>query len=224
VRFFDPEVELKYNISVGEDDQEFLGYLCSNCQENKKMYAVSIRIRDATIASIVKLGEHPPFGPPLSNKLLKLVGDSAELTKKGYRCEKDSLGIAAFSYYRRVLDQQRIRIFDRLIEISRILGAEDVARELEAARVETQFKTAIEAVRQGLPPALYIEGHNPLTLLHSALSEGLHELSDDECLKMAVDVRLILTELADRLEQLHKDDKELKAAIGRLTQKNKSKS
>ena len=56
------------------------------------------------------------------------------------------------------------------------------------------LKTAIEAVRHGLPQALYIEGHNPLTLLHSALSEGLHELPDDECLKMAADIRLVITE------------------------------
>ena len=71
---------------------------------------------------------------------MKLVGDSAELLKKGYRCEKDNLGIGAFGYYRRVLDQQRIRIFDHLIETSRTLGAEDIAHELENARNETQFK------------------------------------------------------------------------------------
>ena len=220
VRYFDPISDKPY-VSIGSRNQLFVRYLCSNCQAQTKLNAIEMRIRDATTANIVKLGEHPSFGPPLSSKLLKLVGDSAELLKKGYRCEKDNLGIGAFGYYRRVLDQQRIRIFDHLIETSRTLGAEDIAHELENARNETQFKTAIEAVRHGLPQALYIEGHNPLTLLHSALSEGLHELPDDECLKMAADIRLVITELADRLEQLHKDDKELKAVVGRLSQKKK---
>ncbi len=31
-----------------------------------------------------------------------------------------------------------------------------------------------------IPAVLLIDGHNPLTLLHDLLSEGIHELDDDE--------------------------------------------
>lgn len=222
VRYFEPEQDDSWTPS-GESSWKYLRYMCGNCKEGTKLYAVGLTPKDWRTAEIVKLGEFPPFGPPLSSRLLRFVGEGAGLLKRGYRSEKDGLGIGAFGYYRRVLDQQRVRIFDRLIEISRVLGAEEVVDDLKRARKETQFKLAIDTIKKSLPQALYIEGHNPLTLLHSALSEGLHELSDDKCLEMAADVRLVLTELAERLDQLSKDDKKLKAAVGRLSQKQTPK-
>jgi hypothetical protein len=69
--------------------------------------------------------------------------------------------------------------------------------------------------------SLLINGHNPLTLLHSALSKGLHAKTDEECLELAHDVRIVLTELAERLGQALKDEAELNTAVSRLI---KSKS
>jgi hypothetical protein len=63
---------------------------------------------------------------------------------------------------------------------------------------------------------LLIDGHNPLTLLHTALSEGLHAQSDEDCLEFASDIRVVMTELADRISQALKDEAELKSAISRL--------
>jgi hypothetical protein len=63
---------------------------------------------------------------------------------------------------------------------------------------------------------LLIDGHNPLTLLHSTLSEGVHDLTDEECLKRAYAVRIVLGELAERLAQALTGKAELKAAVGQL--------
>ena len=56
-------------------------------------------------------------------------------------------------------------------------------------------------------------------LLHSALSEGVHALTDAECLELAHDVRIVLGELADRLVQVLKDEAKLGDAVNRLTQR-----
>jgi hypothetical protein len=68
-----------------------------------------------------------------------------------------------------------------------------------------------------MPESLLIQGHhNPLTLLHSALSKGLHAETDAACLEMAQSIRLVLAELAERLSAALKNDVELNAAVSRL--------
>jgi hypothetical protein len=81
----------------------------------------------------------------------------------------------------------------------------------------TQFSKSIDLVKNAIPPSLLIQGHhNPLTLLHSALSKGLHAESDESCLELAQSIRLVLAELAERLSTALKADAELNAAVSRL--------
>jgi hypothetical protein len=47
-------------------------------------------------------------------------------------------------------------------------------------------------VKEHLPASLRPDGDNPLQTLHTALSEGIHELSDEECLQRAGDIRRVL--------------------------------
>jgi len=165
----------------------------------------------------MKLGESPEFGPPTPSRVIKLIGPDRELFLKGRRSENQGLGIGAFGYYRRVVENQKDRILDEVIKVSEKLAAsEELILELKSAKREIQFTKAIDSIRHGIPQALLIDGHNPLTLLHSALSEGLHEQPDEECLALATSIRVVLTELADRLGQALKDEAELKHAVSRL--------
>ena len=90
-------------------------------------------------------------------------------------------------------------------------------KTLEAAKEEVQFKKALASVKDAIPQALLIDGHNPLTMLHTALSDGLHQQNDERCLELAHDIRVVLIELAERMGQALKDEAELNAAIKRLT-------
>jgi hypothetical protein len=92
-----------------------------------------------------------------------------------------------------------------------------MVRGLKEAKKQVQFLSAVEAVKDALPQTLLVDGHNPLTLLHSALSKGLHAKTDEECLELAKDVRLVLADMVERIGQALKDDAELKAAVSRLT-------
>ncbi|MBV8896908.1 MAG: hypothetical protein JO051_10390, partial [Acidobacteriaceae bacterium] len=87
---------------------------------------------------------------------------------------------------------------------------------LKEAQTEHQFSKAIDSVKGAIPQRLLIHGQNPLSLLHTALSKGLHNHSDETCLELATDIRLILAELAELLGHALKDERELKEAIARL--------
>jgi hypothetical protein len=74
----------------------------------------------------------------------------------------------------------------------------------------------LESVKDAMPETLKISGHNPLTILHKALSEGIHARTDEQCLQSAMAIRVVLVELAERIGQALKDETELQAAVTRL--------
>ena len=57
----------------------------------------------------------------------------------------------------------------------------------------------IDLVKDLLPASLRPRGLNPLAILHSTLSEGLHSLSDQECLALAEAVRTALVSLVNQI-------------------------
>lgn len=203
----------------------FIDFVCSNCKQEHKRYSLLIKMLkepgiETGIAHCYKYGEFPPFGDPTPARLLKLAGSDRTLFLKGRQCENHGLGIGAFSYYRRVVEDQKNRILEAIINAAIKLSApDDMVESLNSAKEESQFKPALESVKNAVPPGLLINGSNPLTLLHSALSDGLHARTDEECLQFAHDIRLVLDALSERLAQAVKDEKELNAAIGRLTQR-----
>jgi hypothetical protein len=206
-------------LGMGVDTrQTFLTFTCDNCKKNKKTFALLIQVpRDDNSGLCLKFGEWPPFGPPTPARLIRMFGKDRDIFLKGRRCENQSLGIGAFTYYRRVVENQKNQILDEVIRVSQKIGASaEMLQVLEAAKSENQFSRALEMVKDAIPPALFINGHNPLTLLHSALSDGLHGKTDEQCLEFAHDARVVMVELAERLGAALKDEVELNTAVTRL--------
>ncbi|SDY52735.1 hypothetical protein SAMN05518669_11321 [Variovorax sp. YR634] len=205
----------------------YIYYFCKNCGGSRKTFALTVRVPEEPstgLASLMKLAEHPPFGPPTPARVATLVGSDRDLYFKGLRAENQGLGIAAFAYYRRVVEDRKGAIIDEIIRVAeKVGGTPELLAELAAARKETQFSAAVDTVKIGIPPALLINGHNPLTLLHSALSEGLHADSDAVCLELATSIRVVLASFVERVQSALSDEKELSNAVSRLLQKNSSK-
>ena len=204
----------------------FLFYHCRNCQDTLKVFAiVSFKNPTGLDGRARKFGEWPSFGQPTPSRLISLVGGERELFLTGRRAENQGMGIGAFTYYRRVVENQKQRIFDEIIKVSKKIGAsKKILGRLEEGRNETQFTRAVQIVKKAIPDVLLIDGHNPLTLLHSALSEGLHAKTDKECLDLATSIRVILSDLAERLGQALNDKAELTNAITRLMQSKPQKT
>lgn len=200
----------------------FLTYYCRNCQHTTKIFAVSAQLfENQKEGRIYKFGECPPFGPPTPSGVLKLIGTDKDLFLAGKRAESQGMGIGAFAYYRRVVENQKNRILNKIITVSEKLNVSKATIDIiENAKKETQFSKAVNAVKDAIPQGLLIKGHNPLLLLYSALSEGLHTQTDQECLELATSVRVVLNELAERLNQALKNEDELNMAVSRIFNKN----
>ena len=216
VRFFEPQGS-QYAMQDAHT-LHFVTYRCRNCERTTKTYALSVFLnKDGRNGELYKFGEVPAFGPPTPARVVSLVGAEKDYYFKGRRAESQGLGIAAFAYYRRVVENQKTKIFDEIIRVSERLGApKELVEELNAAKRETQFTKAVEIVKHGIPQALLINGHNPLTLLHRALSEGLHVQTDAECLELATSIRVVLTDFVERVGSALKDEAELNTAVARL--------
>lgn len=200
------------------DHMTYAHYLCSNCWRSLKSFAVWAKTsnRDGFVM-LTKLGELPGFGPPIDRKLSRLLGDLRALFFQGRRCEAQGLGIGAFVYYRRVLDGLRLKILDEVFRVAQLQGpASDLAGEIQAAKLETQFTRSVDVIKSALPQVLLVQGQNPLLLLHDALSQGVHGHSDRQCLGLATSIRIVLAALAERIDLAMRDDQALNGAIDHL--------
>ena len=197
----------------------YVTYQCSNCQKTTKVYSLVAKLDtiEKSQGICFKLGEHPPYGQPVPPRLIKLIGPDREIFLKGYKCENQGLGIGAFTYYRRVVENQKNRILAEIVKVSEKIGVpQDKIDTLHQAIKETQFSKALGMAKNVMPESLLINGHSPILLLHHALSRGVHALSDEECLELASTVRLVLGELSERLSDILKDKAELTEAVSTL--------
>ena len=80
-----------------------------------------------------------------------------------------------------------------------------------------EFKRSVELMSDALPNSLRIDGHNPLQLLYTALSVGVHELTDNLCHERAGTIRAVLIGFAQRVTNALHDDAELRIAVSKLT-------
>jgi hypothetical protein len=202
----------------------YVTYRCSNCQKVQKTFSLAAKVDANTKpqGECYKFGELPTYGPPVSSKLIKLIGPDRDEFLKGRRCENQGLGVGAFIYYRRVVENQKNRILGEIIKVSeKIEAAEEKIQQLKSAVTETQFSKALNMAKDAMPESLLINGHSPILLLHSALSEGVHTLTDEQCLELAGSVRIVLGELSERLSQALKDEAELTKALSTLMNKKK---
>ena len=200
----------------------FIEYRCRNCNEESKTYAVLLLLaKDAAQLTAYKYGEWPPYGPHVPSRLIGLIGPDKGAFLLGRRSESQSMGIGAFAYYRRVVENQRGRLLDEIVKVAKQLDAPRKSLEtLMSARGERQFGRAVEIMRPAFPEVLLIKGHNPFSLLHGALSEGLHAKTDQQCLELATSIRTILTELAERIGLVLREKRELNTAVTRLFRKD----
>jgi hypothetical protein len=204
-------------------------YQCSNCQETIKTFFIRFSmpeleldecLTDNTPIEVEKIGEYPKYGKPIPPQALKLIGSERDLFFKGNSCENMGLGIGAFSYYRRVIDAKKDKIFDEIIKVLKLKeGNEELIKELTQAKQETQFTKAFNKVKKALPDSLNINGYNPLELLYKALSEGLHNHTDEVCLEYAQAIKVVLFELTIRLNDALKEDKVVVDALKFLVKK-----
>lgn len=218
VRWCDPDDDIRCT----EYRTHFIEYRCRDCGRWRKTFALilspDLGAKPATLTAI-KLGEYPPFGSHLAKRLQDMLSNTdLELYRKGLRTEREGQGIGAAAYYRRVVDNQWKALVKKLRDAAEKLGTpQGKLKIFEEALAQPQFSTAVDLLKDAIPAKLLIlDGRNPLTLLYRPLSLQIHDLSDEQCLQQAADIRVVLNETFDNISRVLKEDETLKAAVSRL--------
>jgi hypothetical protein len=218
-RYADPKASGVDFSGPKQERYAWCDYICRNCQSHLKLYGVAISSPAARTlcGSALKIGEYPLFGPHLPAGVAELLGEDADYFLKGHRAESQGLGIAAFAYYRRVVENQRTHIFDEIISAAEHVGADAAMIErLRHLRDHWRFQQSVDELKGCLPQILLIEGQNPLELLHPVLSDSIHDRTDEEALEIAGEIRLVLINLAERIALAKTQSAELKEAVAKL--------
>ena len=208
-----------------EPKPDFLVYRCRDCGVQEKIFCIwSIACDEKGNGAAMKIGEVPELHIDLPPALPKLLGGDYPVFIKGLKCEKQGFGIGAFSYYRRVVENQKGRFFSQIAKVAARLQAEErIVAGLEAAATETQFAKAVDDAKDFIPASLLVDGHNPMKLIHKALSIGLHAKDDETCLQTAHSIRVVLQDLSRRITETLREESELKRALSNLLQFHEEK-
>ncbi len=195
-------------------------YKCSGCHENIIEFLIRfnlIEAKDEWYSQVQKIGQFPAWSIETDKELDNILGEYSDYYKKGLTCESQSYGIGAHAYYRRIteniIDELLCSIFDLIEEKE---NKEKYQEALEKVKKERFTEKKIEIVKNLLPKTLEVEGVNPLKTLHSALSEGLHKQTDEECIKKAEIIRRVLIYLVNQIIKTKNDKSDFKEGLKNL--------
>jgi hypothetical protein len=201
---------------------EIWRYLCMGCRKFGRLFFLERRT-DSKGDYVRKLGQQPEWEASIPQEFKNRLGEHAVMFQRGMDCEGTGYGVGAFAYYRRVVEDM---IGDLLDRIPALLTDEErvtFAAALERVHQTTVTQAKIELVKDLLPARLRPEGINPLDVLHTELSVGLHGKSDEDCLDDAVAVREALAYLVTELARAEEAGKQFTAGMRKILEKRGEK-
>jgi hypothetical protein len=200
-------------------------YKCRNCKRRSIVYhyywaPVS---GDERRSLFFKIGQWPALEERIPGELKKNLGRSSlSLYYRALRCRNQNLGLGSLVYLRRVVEDKINTILDMIAEEASLIGfaKEDVAKVAEI-KARGLFKDKIDLASVILPPSLRPGGHNPIDALHDLVSEGIHRLSEDECIQVFDKVRAVLEYLFREIDTRRRSAAEYAASVAKLASARK---
>jgi hypothetical protein len=173
-------------------------YLCQSCRTFERKFYVYV---DDDLSEIYKVGQYPEWEIKMDKNLEKALNKHSGTFRKGLVCESQGYGIGAFAYYRRITEEIIDELLDSITDLIEEENKEKYLAALEKTKNTRVTQEKIDLVKDILPTILRPNGMNPLGVLHSELSEGLHADSDEACLENANHIKSILTFLINQIIQ-----------------------
>lgn len=163
---------------------------------------------------IEKLG-----GPAVRIKIGKymrkyLDRESCNWYYKAKKSLADNLGIGAFAYLRRIIEKELLSI---VRDVSQLEGADERMQSLIARHEKSSTPHLIyEDIFDYLPKSLQVLGDNPFKILYKQTSQGLHSLSENDCLERAKHLEMLLEFLVRIINEERSEILAVKQAIKSL--------
>lgn len=174
-------------------------YKCTSCDNFRRVFILRF---SPNLGYIQKIGQYPPWDIIIDKNLEEIFADSSDIYKKGLICESQGYGIGSYAYYRRIVEKI---IDDLLISIEDLIEKNEdknIYREtIKQVKREKDATEKIKLVKDLLPASLKPGDWNPLSILYSELSAGLHGETDEECLEKSVLLRSALIFLLKKVKE-----------------------
>jgi hypothetical protein len=194
----------------------YFEFTCVSCRSARREYLVEQIVGDEAI-QIQKYGERPRKSLSRDRALQRFLKDDLDNYEKAIVCLSHEYGIAAFAYFRRVIENNINRLLDLVQEDAQSSAASaDIIAALAELRKESPMSEKIKIANHALPEHLKPDGLNPLGRLYQVLSEGVHSLSDKQCLDRAKVTSECLAFLVSELASGKEHRARFKSMVGEL--------
>jgi hypothetical protein len=191
-------------------------FSCVSCRKSHREYLVE-QILDEGNIRLQKYGELPRSKLGRNRVLQKFLKDDLDNYEKAMICLSHEYGVAAFAYFRRVVENNISRLLDLVQQDAQSSGGDQPTLEAIAElRKDAPMSEKIKVANLALPSHLKPDGLNPLGRLYQVLSEGLHSLSEAECLTKAKATSECLTFLVSELASRQEHRARFKSMVPRL--------
>jgi hypothetical protein len=185
-----------------------LDYLCRNCKRSIVTYFVHLSISE-TRAELTKVGQWPALSRAADPVVVAGWSDDDKLLYRDALTFRNSnKGIGALPYLRRIIERHLIDV------LTLISGAHsrtpipgfDPAKCDEVLKSH-RFSDKLDFAKKFLPSGLVLAGYpNPIETLYQLFSEGLHELSEDECVDVFDRCKTAFEFVVRKLTEAKRDD------------------
>lgn len=162
---------------------------------------------------IEKVGAHPEI-KIIPNKLISNYFDRETNVwyYKGINALDKNFGIGAFAYFRRIIEKELIHIIESIKQLPDSHTAE-IQKLLDKHNENPKVSTIYENIFEHLPNSLKVLGDNPIKLLYNQTSNGLHSLTEKECLEKAEKILTLLEFVIKKINEEKSEIKDLKDTI-----------
>lgn len=191
-------------------------FTCVLCRKSKHEYHVEQIVNEETIR-FQKFGELPRKQLERHPVLQRFLKDDLDNYEKAIACLFLGYGVAAFAYFRRVVESNINGLLDLVQEDAQSSSADTkITAALAELRGNPPMSKKIKIANHALPAYLNPDGLNPLGRLYQVLSEGIHNLSEEECLSKARETSECLAYLVSDLASRKEHRARFKSTVGGL--------
>jgi len=195
-------------------------FWCAECGQ-RLSYWIEVNVEDGWLR---KVGQVPPWSVAVSSELERALGEDVELYKNGLLNLSQGYGLGACAYLRRAVENKINRILELLLELNREAeSSPGQISELETLLASKIADKKLAEASKYLPKSLIVNGVNPLRLLYESFSEGLHSLTDDECVSTGLELKAsfeyVLLEMSQQLSRRER----FAAEVRRIAKKRQRK-
>jgi len=157
--------------------------------------------RVAVTIRVQKVGQFPPLSISIPKALEKNLGDHAALYKKALMSRNEGFGLGAVCYIRRVVEDKTEDLIEVVAQLAESHSIDpETVKKIRAAKAErTTYDNKLRIASTVMPASLLIDGVNPLDVLYGLVSAGLHDLTEEDCIRITDETKSVFEYTFTRL-------------------------